>query len=163
MKHKIWSQIQKGLVAVSVFAGTLAIVNVERQDRGLVPYQLDASIMSQVSVTHSQEMQRYGYFEHTSPINMLGNQSADIDVSRLTVNPVFAKDFFGENIAQGFTTAAASTFGMMYADSRESWGHRGAFLQPNWRWIAADVRPTFQPTCFSPAATRRAMTPSRMS
>jgi uncharacterized protein YkwD len=118
----------------------LWVFNNEREVRGVPPLQLDSTLMSQIALNHSMEMTRYGYFNHPSPINQLGKESF-ANVARDTVNPVFAPDFFGEDIAAGNPTAAAAVFSYMYEDASSEWGHRGAILQGSFNWVGIGITP----------------------
>jgi len=118
------------------------LYNAERQDRGLTTLTLDITLMSQIDVNHSHEMNQYSYFAHSSPINNPSNQPGDI-FSRLLVNPAISNGWtnIGENIA-GNSSAAAAVFEYMYDDANSTtpWGHRhnilgysgGSFGAFNW-------------------------------
>ncbi|HLW95657.1 MAG TPA: CAP domain-containing protein [Solirubrobacteraceae bacterium] len=120
----------------------LWMFNSEREARGEPDLQLDTTLMSQVALNHSREINTYGYFDHPSPINQVGIGDPLVNVQRQLVNPVFATNyFFGENLANGFATPAEATFAYMYDDSSESWGHRGAILQAGFQWIGIGITP----------------------
>jgi uncharacterized protein YkwD len=117
----------------------LALFNLEREARGETALKLDPTIMSQVALEHSQEEATYSYFSHASPINQKGKQTFTSGVVRQLINPVFAGDFFGENIAAGYSTAAQAVFSYMYQDAEQGWGHRGAILQGAFNWAGIGV------------------------
>jgi hypothetical protein len=116
----------------------LTLFNLEREARGETALKLDSTLLSQIALNHSQEMLQYGYFAHASPINSAGKESL-VNVARDTVNPAFSKEFFGENVASGFANAAVATFGYMYEDAEQEWGHRGAILQGGFTWAGIGV------------------------
>lgn len=118
----------------------LWVFNNEREVRGLSPLKLDGTLMSQIALNHSVEEAKYGYFDHPSPINQLGKESF-ANVARDIVNPVFAPDFFGENIAAGNSSAASAVFDYMYEDASSEWGHRGAILQGEFNWVGIGIVP----------------------
>ncbi len=109
-----------------------ALYNAERQDRGLTTLTLDTTLMSQIDVNHSHEMNQYGYFGHGSPINNPPPATSIFD--RLTVNPAIANTnkccTLGENIA-GNGSAAAAVFEWMYDDGSSYFGHRHSILGYN--------------------------------
>ena len=117
----------------------LALFNLEREARGESALKLDPTIMSQVALEHSQEEATYNYFSHASPINQKGKETFTSGVVRQMINPVFAGDFFGENIASGYTTVAQAVFVYMYQDAEEEWGHRGAILQGAFNWAGIGI------------------------
>ncbi len=121
------------------------LYNAERQDRGLGTLTLDITLMSQIDVNHSQEMNQYGYFAHSSPINNPPPAASIFD--RLTVNPAIANNCcnLGENIA-GNGSAAAAVFEWMYDDGSSSFGHRHSILGytggggfGNYNWVGVGV------------------------
>jgi len=116
---------------------TLWLVNNEREVRGLGDLTLDTTVMSQIALNHSREMAQYNYFEHSSPINQVGD--ASVNLPRNVVNPVFANDFFGENIAAGQRQVAAAVFSFMYNDGDQGWGHRAAILQGAFTWLGVGI------------------------
>jgi len=102
----------------------LVLLNLEREARVLTALKLDSTLMSQISLTHDEEMAKYGYFGHPSPINEEGSIAR-----RFEVNPIFpASSWQGEIIAAGFSTSAAAVYGWMYVDSGSAWGHRDNIL-----------------------------------
>jgi len=125
------------------------LYNAERQDRGISLLTLDSSLMSQIDVNHSHEMNQYGYFGHPSPINNPSNQTGNV-FSRLTVNPAIANSCctLGENIA-GNSSAAAAVFEFMYNDSSNGWDHRHSVLGykggndfGQYNWVGVGVSPS---------------------
>jgi uncharacterized protein YkwD len=127
-----------GFDALSPQQQALFLMNAEREARGLAPLKLDSTLMSQVTLNHSQEMAKYGYFAHPSPINQGSNIS-----KRETVNPALAQPFpslcCAENISAGTATAASAIFGFMYEDSASGWGHRHNILQSEDNWVGIGV------------------------
>jgi uncharacterized protein YkwD len=117
----------------------LWLFNNEREVRGLGDLTLDPTLMSQIALNHSLEMNQYGYFDHPSPINQAQVPNTGVNVPQETVNPVFANDFFGENIAAGFPNAATAVFEYMYVDSAEGWGHREAILEGSFTWVGIGI------------------------
>ena len=109
----------------------LTLFNLERTDRGLGTLQLDTTLMSQIDFNHAAEMAQYGYFEHNGAINQPGGDTSPF--ARLNINPAIssAQSSEGENIAAGYSTAAAATYGYMYDDSSSGWGHRNNILGSN--------------------------------
>jgi uncharacterized protein YkwD len=106
----------------------LMLVNAERQDRGLGMLQLDATLLSQIDLNHSQEMVQYNYFGHSSPINQPGGKNDSI--TRITVNPAVNGHTTlccAENIAGG-GPAGDAIYRFMYVDSASNWGHRQNIL-----------------------------------
>src|SRR5205085_5398607 len=105
----------------------LMLFNAERQDRGLPALQLDSNLLSQIDLNHGREMVQYSYFNHPSPINQPGSGNV---FNRLTVNPAINGhwSYLGEDIAAGYSTAAAAVYAYMYQDSGSSWGHRENIL-----------------------------------
>jgi hypothetical protein len=120
----------------------LWLLNSEREVRGREALKLDATLMSQISLTHSEEMSIYEYFDHPSPINRPGPHSTE---ERFDVNPAIAS-WSGENIfaswGGGLGTPAACLFGELYADSGSEWGHRENYLgTSNWVGLGLFTRP----------------------
>jgi uncharacterized protein YkwD len=128
-----------GYDAMTPAQQTLWLFNNEREVRGVTDLAYDGTLMSQIALNHSQEMVQYGYFAHISPINQLGVGTPFVNLPRDVVNPIFANDFFGENIAAGYGTVAESVFGYMYQDTSSGWGHRGAILQGAFNWLGVGV------------------------
>ncbi len=125
------------------------LYNAERQDRGVSLLTLDTTLMSQIDVNHSHEMNQYSYFAHPSPINNPSNKPGDI-FSRLLVNPAISNGWtnIGENIA-GNGSAAAAVFEYMYDDSGSGWGHRhnilgytGGSSFGSFNWVGIGVSPS---------------------
>lgn len=121
-------------LSMSVPQQMQTLFNQERIDRGIAPagcatlpatgcLQLDTTLMGQISAAHSYEMAKYGYFDHPSPINQPPPGGT---VCRWLINPIVSSHDAGcgENIAAGYSTAAAAVYGYMYQDSAEAWGHR---------------------------------------
>jgi uncharacterized protein YkwD len=103
---------------------TLFLFDNEREVRGLGDLKLDSTLMSQISLNHSNEMAQYGYQNHPSPINQPQSVFA-----RMTVNPALAPNQgLGEIIAWGYSSAAQAVFAWMYQDSESAWGHRENIL-----------------------------------
>ncbi|MGH2442191.1 MAG: CAP domain-containing protein, partial [Chloroflexota bacterium] len=109
------------------------LFNAERTDRGLGSLRLDPSLLTQIDVNHSHEMEQYNYFNHPSPINHPG---ASHVFDRLTANPAIAGHWsaLGENIAAGFNPASA-VYSYMYQDASENWGHRVNILNSAFTWV----------------------------
>lgn len=107
----------------------LDLFNAERRDRGLGTLGLDSTLLSQIDLNHSREMAQYNYFGHPSPINNPGTDSTHI-FARDTDNPAIAGhySYLGENIAAGYSTAAAAVYAYMYQDASSCWGHRHNIL-----------------------------------
>jgi len=123
------------------------LYNAERQDRGVSLLTLDTTLMSQIDVNHSHEMDQYGYFSHNSPINFPKSP-----FSRLLVNSAFDNHWnnLGENIA-GNSSAAAAVFEFMYDDANQSpsWDHRHSILGytggsgfGQYNWVGVGVSPS---------------------
>ncbi len=146
-----------GYDAMTPHQQVFALMNLEREARGEPDLQLDQNVIGQVAQNHSLEMATYGFLSHTSPINQLGVGTPGVGVPRQNINPVFSATappfpnfptvyywFFGEDAAQGFSTAASTVFAWMYQDTASGWGHRGAILQAAFNWsgvgyaVAAD-------------------------
>ncbi len=107
----------------------LWLFNNEREVRGLAPFKLDTTLMSQIALNHSKEMATYGYTNHPSPVNQPQSVFA-----RYQVDPIFkASGGLGEDIAWGNGTTV-STYGYIYQDSSQGWGHRDAILG-NYNWV----------------------------
>jgi len=106
----------------------LWLFNNEREVRGLAPFKLDGTLMSQIALNHSREMATYGYTNHPSPINQPQGVFA-----RYEVDPIFKGAALGEDIAWGNGTSL-STYGYIYEDAEEAWGHRDAILG-NYNWV----------------------------
>ena len=107
----------------------LWLFNNEREVRGLAPFKLDSTLMSQIALNHSQEMATYGYTNHPSPINQPQSVFA-----RYEVNPVFKTGAgLGEDIAWGNSTGE-SVYAYIYQDASQGWGHRDAILG-NFNWV----------------------------
>jgi hypothetical protein len=106
----------------------LTLFNLERSERGLPNLQLDSTLMSIIDLNHAKEMAQYNYTEHNGAINQPGGVTTPW--SRLNINPAISSAQQGEaeNIAWGYNTAAAATYGYMYQDSASSWGHRHNIL-----------------------------------
>lgn len=97
------------------------LTNEQRRINGLAPLQIDAQL-SQVAQTKSQDMQRYGYFSHTSPTyGSPFDMMRDFGVSYRTA---------GENIAQGQRTPQEVVNAWM-----NSTGHRQNILNGNFTHI----------------------------
>ncbi|MBX6341758.1 MAG: CvpA family protein [Thermomicrobiaceae bacterium] len=105
-------------------ARMVALVNQERERRGLAPLRVDAKLQA-VARAHSEEMLRLGYFSHVSPVS-----GSPLD--RLTASGVqFA--VAGENLAYAPTVEIAHQ-GLM-----ESEGHRANILSPEFTRIGVGV------------------------
>ena len=136
-----------GFDGMSAQQQMLSLFNSERTARGLPVLQLDSTLASQIALNHNKEMVQYGYFNHSSPINL--NFSL-----RLTVNPALAypkSTGTGENIAAGVPNAAAAVYSYMYFDGPGArngacqgtvtwgcWGHRHSVLG-NFNWVGIGV------------------------
>jgi len=104
------------------------LINSEREARGLTPYKLDGTLMSQIALNHDNEETTYGYEAHTSAIN----QGSEIG-QRECVNPALKGGACGyENIF--FLPPAETVYGWMYIDG-PSWGHRMNLLLPSAEWV----------------------------
>ena len=104
----------------------LTLFNLERGARGLPNLTLDATVLSQIDLTHDEELAKYGYFGHPSPINEPGPNST---AARVEVNPAYPPGTWaGEIIAGGFQNPAAAVYQWMYVDSESQWGHRDNIL-----------------------------------
>ncbi len=107
----------------------LWLFNNEREVRGLAPFKLDGTLMSQIALNHSKEMATYGYTNHPSPINQPQSVFA-----RYEINPVFKTGAgLGEDIAWGNSTGE-SVYAYIYEDASQEWGHRDAILG-NYNWV----------------------------
>jgi uncharacterized protein YkwD len=127
-----------GFDALSPQQQALVLLNAERAARGLGPLSLDPTLMSQVTLNHSQEMAKYGYFAHPSPIN----QGANV-FKRESINPAINQPFpslcCAENISAGQATAASVVFGFMYEDAASGWGHRHNILAAEDNWVGIGI------------------------
>jgi len=117
-----------GFDAMSAQQQMLWLFNNEREVRGLAPFKLDSTLMSQIALNHSREMATYGYTNHPSPVNQPQSVFA-----RSSLNPALAKGALSEDIAWGNSTAE-SVYGYIYEDASQGWGHRLAILG-NYNWI----------------------------
>ena len=107
---------------INEYVGQVAdLTNEQRRKNGLAPLQFDSQL-SQVAQTKSQDMQRYGYFSHTSPTyGSPFDMMRDFGVSYRTA---------GENIAQGQRTPQEVVNAWM-----NSAGHRQNILNGNFTHI----------------------------
>ena len=105
----------------------LWLINSEREVRGLTPYKLDSTLMSQIAQNHGNEESTYNYEAHTSPIN----QGSEIG-QRDCVNPALKGACGYENIF--FLPPAETVYGWMYIDG-PSWGHRANLLLASAEWV----------------------------
>lgn len=118
-----------GYDAMTAQQQMLWLFNNEREVRGLAPFKLDSTLMSQIALNHSHEMATYGYTNHPSPINQPQSVFA-----RYEINPVFKTGAgLGEDIAWGNSTGE-SVYAYIYQDASQEWGHRDAILG-NFNWI----------------------------
>ncbi len=119
----------------------LLLINAERQDRGLKPLKLDATLLSPIAFNHARELFQYNYYfqnPHSSPINAPNKSPWD----RIDLNPAINDHKFiccAENIspnntmiAPGRDSAAMAVYSLMYRDA-PSWGHRQNILGYNLR------------------------------
>ena len=104
------------------------LTNVERRKNGLAALQIDTQL-SQVALTKSQDMQKNGYFSHTSPTyGSPFDMMRDFGVSYRTA---------GENIAQGQRTPQEVVNAWM-----NSAGHRQNILNGNFTHIGVGYEPS---------------------
>jgi streptogramin lyase/uncharacterized protein YkwD len=115
----------------------LLLINAERQDRGLGPLKLDATLLSQIALNHAREVFQYNYFfqnSHSSPINAPNMNTWD----RIDFNTAIKSHkslCCAENISPNNTllvpggdSAAMSAYSLMYNDANSAWGHRQNIL-----------------------------------
>jgi uncharacterized protein YkwD len=100
----------------------LNLINQYRQSRGLTPLALNQSLVN-AARWHSNDMATNGYFSHT---DSLGRDP----FRRMADFGYTANTYKGENIAAGYSTAAA-----VMAGWQASPGHNGNMLNPNYRTI----------------------------
>ncbi|GIO26606.1 CAP domain-containing protein [Ornithinibacillus bavariensis] len=108
----------------------VTLTNKERAQAGVPELQIDQSL-SQVAREKSNDMQRKGYFSHTSP-----TYGSPFDMMRdfgITYKAA------GENIAQGQTTPADVVNAWMNSE-----GHRENILNPNFTHIGVGYDPDGQ-------------------
>ncbi|PKO23701.1 MAG: hypothetical protein CVU38_02690 [Chloroflexi bacterium HGW-Chloroflexi-1] len=115
------------------------LTNQERVSRGLMPLKVDVSLTA-AALGHSQDMAEYDFFSHTSSDGgTLANRFVDNNYVNWTGG--------AENIAAGFSTAAAVVAAWMNSD-----GHRNNILNPSLREIGVGYvyQPTDQPNVRLP-------------
>jgi len=129
-------KLPAGFDAMTAQQQMLWLVNNEREVRGLAPYILDSTLMSQIALNHSREMAIYGYANHPSPINH-GTELSE----RESVNPVMANlhPLGSEDIGFGQETVANVVYSFMYEDEGAKWGHREALLSAIMNWIGIGI------------------------
>ncbi len=119
---------------VSIEEEIIALVNVERRQRGLGELKYDRNLRS-AARQHSRDMLDQGYFSHDAPDSSLRHPVDRVYYAGLT-------DFVvGENIAVNSAIGGARSIARVFVEQwMNSPGHRENILRPNFTHIGVGVR-----------------------